>query len=58
MDGNKRTGIIVKIALLKEYSLEVKSNDDSLYQFTISLSTGEIKFDEIIEWLKKNTKAI
>ena len=26
--------------------------------FTISISTGEIKFDEIIEWLKKNCKAI
>ena len=31
IDGNKRTGIIVMIALLKENKPEVNSNDDSLY---------------------------
>lgn len=57
IDGNKRTGIVVMIALLKEYNYEVNANNDSLYQFTISISTGEIKFDQIVEWLRANTEA-
>ena len=58
IDGNKRTGIVVMIALLREYNLQVNANNNSLYEFTISISTGEIKFDQIIEWLKMNTEAL
>ena len=58
VDGNKRTGVVVMIALLKEYNIHVKANNDSLYQFTISISTGEVKFDQIVEWLKPNTEEL
>jgi len=58
IDGNKRTGMVVMIALLKEYNYQVNANNDSLYQFTISISTGEIKFDQIVEWLRINTEAL
>jgi death on curing protein len=37
LDGNKRTGLLlVMIALLKEYNIQVNASNDSLYQFTIS----------------------
>ncbi len=58
IDGNKRTGIVVMIALLREYNLQVNANNDSLYQFTIAISTGEIKFDAIVAWLAANTEAL
>lgn len=45
------------IALLKEYGIRISATRDTLYQFTIYISTGEIKFDKIVEWLKKNTQA-
>lgn len=58
LDGNKRTGILVMIALLKEYNIQVNASNDSLYQFTISISTGETKFGQIVEWLRINTEGL
>jgi death on curing protein len=58
IDGNKRTGVVVMIALLNEYNLQVNAHNDSLYQFAISISTGEIKFDQIVEWLRINTETL
>ena len=46
VDGNKRTGVIVMIALLKEYNIHIRANSNSLYQLAISISTGEIKFEQ------------
>ena len=49
IDGNKRTGVVVIIALLKEYGIRMNANRDTLYQLTISISTSEKKFDQIVE---------
>jgi death-on-curing protein len=57
VDGNKRTGMLAIVALLKEYGIEVNADSDGLYQFTISISTGEIKFEKIVEWLKNNSQS-
>ena len=57
VDGNKRTGILAIVALLKEHDMEVNADSDDLYQFTISISTGEIKFEQIVEWLKNNSQS-
>jgi death on curing protein len=56
VDGNKRTGIAGLLTLLMEYNLKVSSSEDDLYNLTIDISTGKIKFDEIVEWLKNNTE--
>jgi death on curing protein len=56
VDGNKRTGIAGLITLLFEYNFKVISSDDDLYNLTIDISTGKIKFEEIVEWLKSNTE--
>ncbi len=58
VDGNKRTGLLVIIALLKEYGIKITASKDDVYSFTISISTGEKKLDEIVEWLKANTQSI
>jgi death-on-curing protein len=58
IDGNKRTGFLAMLALLKVGNINLIASEEGAYQFIISISTGEIKFDQIIEWLKKNTKAI
>lgn len=58
MDGNKRTGIICIIALLKEFNIIFTASQEDVYNFTIRISTGEIKFEEIVEWLKSNTKTV
>ena len=58
IDGNKRTGYVLMETVLRLYRYKIISTDDDLYTFVISISTGEIKFEQIVEWLKQNTKAI
>ena len=45
------------VALLKENNIQVNADSDGLYQFTISISTSEIKFEQIVEWLKNNSQS-
>ncbi|MEP6926144.1 MAG: type II toxin-antitoxin system death-on-curing family toxin [Ginsengibacter sp.] len=58
IDGNKRTGFLTMLAILKIGKMNLTANEEDAYQFTISISTGEIKFDQIVEWLTKNTEAL
>lgn len=55
MDGNKRTGMLGIVTFLLEYGIEMKASEVDLYSFIINISTGEIKFDQIVEWLNANT---
>lgn len=56
IDGNKRTGILCLLAFLFEFNLKLTADQDSTYNFTIQISTGEMKFEEIVLWLKNNTQ--
>jgi death on curing protein len=58
VDGNKRTGYLVMLAILEEGKIEIAVSNDKIYSFIISISTGETKFEQMVEWLKQNTKAI
>lgn len=57
IDGNKRTGFLAMLALLKDGDLEIVASNEAIYNFTIQISTGEIKFDQIELWLKNNTES-
>jgi prophage maintenance system killer protein len=39
------------LALLKEYDIELAVEEDDLYSFIVSMSTGQNKFDQIVVWL-------
>ena len=58
IDGNKRTGILCLLAFLLKFNLKLTADQDSTYNFTIQISTGEIKFEEIVIWLNNNTEAV
>lgn len=58
VDGNKRTGLLAIFELLHKGNLTVNSSKDELYQFVIDISTGEKRFDQIVEWLKQNTTTV
>ncbi len=58
IDGNKRTGLLGILSLLLEYNLSLKATEEETYKLTIKISTGEIKFEEIVVWLKNNTEAV
>lgn len=56
VDGNKRTGLLAMLSLLLDFGLKTIATEEELYNFTISISTGEINFEQIVSWLKENTK--
>jgi death on curing protein len=58
VDGNKRTGMLAMFEILASEKLTINAPEDQLYQFVIDISTGAIRFDEIVIWLQANTKLI
>ena len=58
IDGNKRTGFLAMLIILEIGNLKITASNDAIYNFTIQISTGEIKFEEIVTWLKNNTEAV
>lgn len=52
IDGNKRLGAVVMLAMLQEYQIPFLATQDELYNMVISVSTGETRFEEIVEWLR------
>jgi death on curing protein len=58
VDGNKRTGFLAMFALLENDGYLLSASQDEAYNFIIQISTGEIKFEQIVEWLKQNTTSL
>jgi death on curing protein len=58
VDGNKRTGFLAMITLLRDDGILFNGVLEESYNFVIKISTGEIKFDEIVSWLKENSKPL
>jgi death on curing protein len=58
VDGNKRTGVLAMLSLLLEFKIKTIAKEEDLYNFTISISTGEIHFEQIVSWLKENTTTV
>jgi death-on-curing protein len=58
VDGNKRTGFLGMFALLNLEGFTLSAPEDEAYKITIDISTGTTKFEEILDWLKANTKAL
>lgn len=55
-DGNKRTGYVLARLLLMNNQLDIDTDEDQKYQFVISISIGELNFEQIKEWLEKNSR--
>lgn len=58
VDGNKRTGFLAMFAILKKSNLSLIAKEADAYAKTVSVSTGEIRFEQIVEWLKANVENI
>lgn len=44
------------MSLLSEYSIEIEASETDLYDLIISISKGETRFEEIVEWLKERVR--
>jgi death on curing protein len=57
VDGNKRTGFLAMITLLRDDGLVYIGELELSYVFVIEISTGKLNFHDIVVWLKENCKA-
>lgn len=55
VDGNKRTAYALMQLILVDHNMIVRVSENEQYDFVISASMGEIRFDEIRTWLEANT---
>ena len=58
VDGNKRTGYVLMELMLRLENVRITATDDQLYQFVIDISTGDKRFEEIVDWLKANSSKL
>lgn len=56
VDGNKRTAYTLMRLLLLENGLDISSTQEEKYDFVISASKGEFRFEEIKKWIQSNIK--
>ncbi len=52
IDGNKRTGYVLMRLLLMDYGFDIHTTEDEKYDFVIAVAKGDLKFDDIVKWIK------
>lgn len=58
VDWNKITGLLEMNAILLFNNIEIIASEERLYNFIIDISTGKLKFEQIVDWLKENSSRI
>lgn len=58
MDGNKRIAYALMEILLRLGGLQLTATKEDKYAMVINASTGQIRFDEIKEWLEENSQPL
>lgn len=58
VDGNKRISYVLMRLILIENKIDIVASQDEKYNFVISASKGEYRFEEIKNWLNEYTRKI
>jgi death-on-curing protein len=58
IDGNKRTAYVIARYFLRKNNLDIIATEQEKYKFIIDIISGDIRYDNIVLWLKTNTKNI
>jgi len=56
VDGNKRTGLVATLAFLELNGIEINAPGGSLYELTISVTTGQAGKAQIAEFLRSHAR--
>jgi len=56
IDGNKRIAYVLMRLVLMDAGLDLNASDDEKYQMVLSSSKGEMRFDQIREWVSVRLK--
>ena len=57
VDGNKRTGYTVARIFLLQNGNDITATEQEKYDFIVGIASGDIKFEEILYWLKIHTSS-
>jgi len=55
IDGNKRTGYVAMRSFLISKGFDIEATQEEKYKFVINIASGQIKLEEITEWLANHT---
>lgn len=56
VDGNKRTAYVLMRLILLENGLDITADQNEKYEMVISACSGNIRFEEILEWIRTRIK--
>lgn len=56
VDGNKRTALVAKYTFLYVNGYRLQADKKSLYAVMIDLANGKLEKEELVKFLKENTK--
>ncbi len=56
VDGNKRTAYVLMKLILLENGMTIDASQDDKYNMVIAASTGNMRFDEIRNWIQSRLK--
>ena len=51
LDGNKRIGLLVMLSFLAINGINIKYTDDELIEIGLSLASGSMSYDNLLEWI-------
>ena len=57
VDGNKRIGVYVMISFLRINGIEIKLTDDEITELALGVASGQLKYEDIYEFLKRKGEA-
>ena len=52
-DGNKRTGYVLMRLTLLQNNMDLKASQNEKYQFVKRIASGQLEYDQILDWIKK-----
>ena len=56
VDGNKRIGLLVMLTFLEINGINLKFTDDELVKIGLSLASGQLTYENLIDWIKTHEK--
>ena len=56
VDGNKRIGVYVMLTFLEAEGIKMNCTNEDVVDFGLSVASGDMKYDEILEWINKFKK--
>ena len=57
-DGNKRIGLFITVVFLIKNGFDFITSNDDAYEMTVQIAQKSKTYEEIKEWLKKNSKKV